>query len=105
MKKTIKKPIHLVYDTVRVFLGFIIYKLQRKTPLWGCQAMIRLFCNTKGWSNDILSGAIAFFRRPYELQKDGGVLSALSPEQSQSAVAQLKERGFYIFPFKLSGEL
>jgi hypothetical protein len=47
-----KNWIRILFYIVKLIIGLAIYVASNKTPAFAHQAMIRLFCLTKGYSND-----------------------------------------------------
>lgn len=90
-----------------VFLiGLIVYPFRRSTPWLSHQAMIWLFCVTRGRLNDFFSRAIAWIHPPYRFASMNGVLGDMSDERLRKKVAQdLRERGYHVFERRLPDDL
>lgn len=94
--------VQLSYTAV-LLVGFAVHALFKKTPAYSYQSMVKLFCRTRGRSNDLLSRAISIFRRPYHLEDASGVLGNMSDAKSlQTVVSALRNRGYYVFERRLS---
>jgi hypothetical protein len=94
----IKRLILLPLFTVRLLLGWMMYLVSGRTPAFAYQSMVMLFCLTGGRSNDIVSRLIGFFKRPYRLPQQRGVLGDMgSAERRLAVVSQLRNRGYYVF--------
>lgn len=86
--------------------GFVTYIACGKTPAFAYQSMIKLFCLTRGYSNDLLSGAIGVFTRRYRFSSAEGTLGNMSDRKVLAPiVSTLRERGYYLFDKRLPDEL
>jgi hypothetical protein len=95
----------LVY-TATLVTGLAIYAFWRKTPAFGYQGMIKLFCLTRGRSNDLLSSLIGNLRPPHRIETANGVLGDVSDDDLRhSIVTSLRNRGYYIFKKCLPAEI
>jgi len=89
-----------------VLVGLAVYALAGRTPAFAYQSMIRLFCLTRGRSNDWLSRAIGLIRWRYPAMGSKGLLHEVSdPVSRGQIVAELRRCGFYIFNNRLAPEL
>jgi hypothetical protein len=89
-----------------MLLGLAVYSLTKRTPGFAYQSMIRLFCLTRGRSNDWLSSAIGFVKRRYHTIGSHGLLGEISdPVARREIVATLRRRGYYLFKERLSNEV
>lgn len=100
----IKGLAHSVLDIARLGRGLVSYAREHGTPNDAYQSMIRLFCNTSGYSSDMLSWSLGKARRPYELQSTSGVLGELDPEAVSRITADLDQKGYHVFERRLSAE-
>jgi len=93
----------------KLIIGLAIYFVFKRTPAFAYQAMIGLFCLTKGFSNDALSKIISYLKRPYHLSEPNGILGNMSEEKRKQISNGLREEGYFIFeerlPEKLCGRL
>lgn len=89
----------------KLIIGIAIYVTNKKTPAFAYQAMIGLFCLTKGYSNDVLSKVIGYFKRPYHLSEPNGVLGTMVEKRRNQISLKLSEEGYYIFEQRLPEEL
>lgn len=95
----LKNLARLTVYSVRLMIGYVVYLVSKKTPGYGHMSLVGLFCLTHGSSNDALSRAIGAVRRPYRLAKADGVLGDMSAsERREPVLAQLRGRGYYVFP-------
>jgi hypothetical protein len=79
--------------------GFVVYRIRGKTPTFAYHGMVRLFCLSRGRSNDWLSRLIGIFAPPYSLPQANGVLGDMSDTGALHAAAvALRTRGYYQFP-------
>lgn len=86
--------------------GFLVYLIRGKTPAFAYSSMVHLFCNTRGYSNDLLSRLIGVFDRPYRLPGADGVLGTMSDEKNlDKVINDLRERGYHVFEQRLPDEV
>ena len=84
-------------------LGLAVYILSKKTPSFAHRSMIRLFCITRGRSNDWLSAAIGLFKRRYLFPRRRGILHEMAdPAERGRVIKALREHGFHIFKQRLA---
>lgn len=100
-----KNRIRGLWYVTRLITGFIIYLVFNKTPEFAYQAMIGLFCLTKGQSNDVLSKIIGYFKRPYHFSESTGILGTLETTRRNLISTSLREQGYYVFEDPLPEEL
>lgn len=93
--------VSIVTAGLRLGAGVLAYALTGKTPAFAYLSMIRLFTLTSGRSNDMLAWLIGRFRRPYPIGSLDGVLGFASRTDLERVVAQIKERGYYVFDQQL----
>jgi hypothetical protein len=92
-------------DVVRMGAGAVQYLRTDTTPERAYQSMLRLFCNTGGYSNDILAWTLKHLRRPYELPSSNGVLGNLGSSDLALFTRDLDEKGYHVFEQKLPDEI
>jgi len=92
-----KNWIRGLWYTARLIVGLAIYVTTKKTPPFAYQAMVGLFCITKGYSNDVLSKVIGCFKRPYTFSKPNGLLGNMDDERRDHIFSKLREDGYYVF--------
>ncbi len=94
-----------VSNLCKLILGLLVYRFTGRTPPYAYQAMIALFCLTRGFSNDLLSKLIGFVRRPWRLSCADGVLGPMTTATDRKKiVSQLRSRGFYVLERALPDE-
>jgi hypothetical protein len=86
----------------RLVAGIVTYWVTAKTPQKSYQAMIRLFCSTRGRSNDFLSAIITLFRPNPAAGQVEGVIGSLDRSRIAQIEKQLEEMGYYVFEQRLS---
>lgn len=92
--------------TCLLLAGLAVYLVSKRTPSYAYQSMIRLFCITRGRSNDWLSRTIGLFKRPYAFPKRRGILGDMAdPVLRGEVITALRERGFYIFKQRLRDDI
>src|SRR5579864_7181278 len=79
--------------------GFRALKQTKHTPNESYMAMRRLFVNTNGRSNDIISNLIR--KKKYNDVEISGILAINSTTELKSIIADIRENGFHIFEKKL----
>lgn len=91
--------------TAKLIVGLAVYVTSKKTPAFAYQAMVGLFCLTKGYSNDLLSKIIGYYKRPYYFSQPNGLLGAMGGERRNHISSRLRENGYYIFENRLPKEI
>lgn len=100
------KKLRNIRSGILLAAGLIIYMFTGRTPFVAHQAMISMFCSTKGRSNDCLSWIISKFRRPYVFEKGSiGVAGAIGGDSMQYAVSKLRDQGYYVLKNKLPEDI
>ena len=88
-----------------IFVGLPIYLFTARTPEFAYQVMVKLFCLTRGASNDFISSVIRVVKRRFEFDSQPGVLSmAQSVVERPRVIRQLHDRGYYVFERALPPE-
>ena len=94
----VKRWVRALINTIKLMVGLVVYLFFKKTPAYAYQAMVGLFCTTKGYSNDFLSWVIGLFKRPVYLINADGVLGRMSnPGLREPIVKDLREHGYHVF--------
>ncbi|MEO8157951.1 MAG: phytanoyl-CoA dioxygenase family protein [Betaproteobacteria bacterium] len=88
-------------DVTYLLSGIAAFVVSKQTPPFAYQALIRLFCQTGGRANDILSSFISRISPPLDLASANGILGNLQPKEIDEIVRVLKTDGYYLFPHKL----
>jgi hypothetical protein len=104
MKQALKKIVVFSVSIAGLAWGGIVYLLSRRTPAFSYQSMIRLFCLTKGRSNDALSSFVSMLNPPYWLPSADGVLGNLGGSDLDRVVADIRRNGYHVFDRLLSAE-
>lgn len=95
-----------VVNIGRLVWGMLVYRITGRTPAYGYQAMIALFCATRGLSNDLLSKLIGSIRRPWKIARADGVLGVMTtPADREQIITQLRSRGYYVLERGLPDEM
>src|SRR6185312_15196071 len=90
-----------VTNVARTAIGAAAFVKNGRTPDFGYQGMLRLFCATGGASNDAMSSLLSIMRRPYALQDAHGVLGDLSAEDVATIGSDIRQRGYHVFKQRL----
>jgi hypothetical protein len=94
----LKNVLGILILSLAVAAGLAIYLFRHRTPSFAYQAMIRLFCLTRGRSNDVLSWLIGHYKRPVDFEAPTGVLGHwTSITNRRRIVAELREKGYFVF--------
>ena len=89
-------------DWIYVLGGVLIYKITGKNHEFSYQALIRLYCRTRGSSSKVLTDFLKILH-PAKLQHPvEGVLGTYSGDRLAAIADILKRDGFYVFENKLS---
>ena len=88
-------------DAVYLLAGIAVYFVSRQTPPFAYQALIRLFCQTGGRVNDLLSSVISHIAPPLDFGSAKGIVGNLQTQELDEIVRTLKTDGYYVFPQKL----
>jgi hypothetical protein len=88
-------------DITKLSVGALAYVFDKSTPAFAHQAMVRLYCSTGGYSNDLFSGVVRLLRPRYELPDSEGALGRLDAARLEAVVSDLKTRGYHVFAEKL----
>lgn len=106
MKQAILRLARRVLNIGRLASGMLVYRVTGRTPAYAYQAMIALFCATRGKSNDLISKLIGSIRRPWRLPRADGVLGTMTtPADREKIVSQLRSRGYYVMERGLPDEM
>jgi hypothetical protein len=84
--------------------GAACHALTGITPDLAYQGMIRLFCMTRGASNDLAHEAIRRMRGRRDLGMAEGVLGGFDARELADVTARLRNDGYYVFPRRLPEE-
>jgi ectoine hydroxylase-related dioxygenase (phytanoyl-CoA dioxygenase family) len=84
-------------DATYLTSGLAYYMLRGDTPERAYQSMVRLFCRTRGRSNDLVSRAVSALRPPEAFASHDGVLGSLTGERRDTIRDALDRDGFYVF--------
>jgi hypothetical protein len=69
------------------------------------QAMIRLFCQTGGVSNDVMSRLVSLFERRSRLPEPRGSLGVTGAGEAARIAARLREDGYFVFEQRLPDDV
>jgi hypothetical protein len=74
------------------------------TPPAAYQSLISLYCQTGGWSNDLIHAGIRLWNRPRRLPSGPGVLGELSAPDIRTITTAIRRDGYYVFPRRLPAD-
>jgi hypothetical protein len=86
-------------------VGFVVYWCTGRTPQFGHQALIWLFCLTQGRSNDLLSTVISRMRSKVLIKAPVGVLGDLRDPALGACLDKMRTDGFVVFERALAGDV
>ena len=102
---SLRSWVSIAAASVRLGVGFALFRATGKTPAFAYQSLIRLFTLTSGRSNDFLASLISWFRRPYPISVVEGVLGIRSREDLERIAAQIVDRGYFVFDQQLPTDM
>ena len=82
-------------------LGLIGHAVTGRTATWAHDALIQLFCATGGRTNDWVSRLLALRSRRLGFPGEPGLLGSTSGPELDAKVAELRDRGYVVFPAAL----
>jgi len=85
-------------NLMRIYNGFRVFKKTGQTPIKSYYAMISLFCQTKGYSSDVLNHMIAQKNPPRNFGEDSGILIRKDLPSIQEIANKIKEDGYFVVP-------
>ena len=101
-----KNGLQSLRDWIYLLGGWAIFFSTRKTPSYSYQSLIRLFCRSRGASNDRMSSWISFFNRRFiNFNGQCGILGSIDADTLASHTAVLREHGYLLFPSVLPKEV
>jgi ectoine hydroxylase-related dioxygenase (phytanoyl-CoA dioxygenase family) len=104
VRSTLRVLVLTVRSALLLPIGLMIYWGTGRTPEYGHQALIWMFCVTRGRSNDFLSRVISRFRPRIPIDGVKGVLGDLSGDRLNELAGRLREDGFVVFERALSAD-
>jgi len=102
LKTFLRESISVVRNAKAVYAGFKEFKNSKKTPDLAYTAMKKLFVQTNGRSNNIISSLIR--EKTYKGVSNQGVLGIYSAAELQRVSKNIRENGYHIFDRKLPAE-
>lgn len=100
-----KRLILTVKDFVFLFFGVIYYLVKKDTPEWAYQSFVRIFCVTRGYSNDFFSFLISKFHKPISLENTKGIIPFQNDKELSEAVQKIEQQGYVKYPALVSSEV
>jgi ectoine hydroxylase-related dioxygenase (phytanoyl-CoA dioxygenase family) len=89
--------IRMMLDIARLVGGSGIFLATGKTPDSTYQSMIRLFCRSRGRSNDVLTSVVRLLRGRAELPYALGILGKMEKSELARAIGTVTENGYHVF--------
>lgn len=93
--------IRAVKDLVKLAAGAAAFQATGRTPPSAYQSMISLFALTGGRSNDLMARLVGAIRPKQEVERPTGVIGELSASDVERITAEIRERGYKVFPAQL----
>ena len=94
-----------VMDLLSLIGGYVLYVFKKDTPTWAYQSFVRLFCVTRGYSNDVMSFVISKLYPPVKLAAHSGLLPFSHPEEFKAAAREIERNGYVKFPSLITPEV
>ena len=94
-----------VKDFFSLGLGIIYYFFKKDTPEWAYQSFVRIFCVTRGYSNDFFSYLISKTHAPLALKSKFGLLPFKDEKDLQQTVQEIEQKGYVKYPALVSSEI
>ena len=101
MKNLVSGGLHLA----RLLVGLLVYGVTRRTPGFAYRSMIRLFCQTRGVSNEVLARLLRLGARPQRIDSASGVAGPLAPGDASRIAREIDEKGYHVFAQRISPEI
>src|SRR5688572_13167093 len=98
-----KKIIEILKNGRKVYNGFKILREDKKTPDFAYTAMKKLFVQTNGRSNNLISSLIR--EKGYQNISHEGVLGIKDKRALKRVVSDINANGFHIFENKLPDDV
>lgn len=94
-----------IADVFILAAGYGYYLVKRDTPTWAYQSFVRIFCVTRGYSNDFFSFIISKVHPPLNLKKEKGILPFTEDSQFKAAAKTIDQQGYVKFPGLISKDV
>ena len=104
MHRGLLRYVSIAMASVLVAIGWVVFWITGRTPSVAYQAMIRLFCLTRGSSNELMSKAIERNAHKHPVQPATGVLGALTVDELQRIARDIDVNGYHVFEQRLSAD-
>ncbi len=101
MDINLKMFLRLLFDLLCLLVGVLRFLITGRTTNHSYQSLVRLFCYTRGLSNEFLSLCISCANKPISFEVTQGVLGDLSPPNLTEVVTSLNNDGYYVFKNRL----
>ncbi len=111
LKLYLKAQVRFILDIFMLIYGIFFYNLNKAKPMnhrslpKAHLSMIRLFCRTRGWSNDFLSKCHALIDKPLPLLNCKGILGDISRAELAKITQAIESEGYYLFEKRVPPEL
>lgn len=103
MLKALKSKLSVLRKLTEIRKGFVEFKKTGNTPPDAYSQMINLFCETRGYSNDILHQIIKTPKRIFS--SSSGILGNFTNGDIRKITKTIEEKGYYIFEDGISSEI
>ncbi len=100
-----KRLILTIKDFVFLCAGVVYYFFKKDTPEWAYQSFVRIFCVTRGYSNDFFSFLISKLHKPFFFKNIKGLLPFQNDKDLSQAVQNLEQWGYVKYPSLVSSEI
>ena len=97
VRPTLRVVVLTIRSALLLPVGLVSYWRSGRTAEYSHQALIWMFCVTRGRSSDFLSSMVSRFRPRIAIDSSMGVLGDLRGEELRKLVGRLREDGFAVF--------
>lgn len=94
-----------IADVFILAAGMVCFFFKKDTPAWNYQSFVRLFCATRGYSNDLMTFFISKVHAPLKLKNEQGILPFKNKDDFDKAVESIEQTGYVKFPQLISPEV
>lgn len=102
---SIKDFVRFFLDIFLVSYGYIIFFFTKATPYPAFQAFSRMFCFTRGFSNDFFSGFISLLAPKFVLEEHKGFLGEFDHAEVKKIADDILINGYHLFEKRLDENL
>lgn len=98
----VKYPVHLLRSSIRLAVGLLRYAAGARDLRGGYQALVALFCLTRGWSSFVLYKLLNLFRGRLDFSRESSALPGVLAESLREKLSHLDHKGYAVWEPALS---